>query len=94
MFIQFHFDANHDGSTKIWKGYEKSGAIEIGKEVKQGCLLYPFVFAITIDAASQKVVRMSNKDVYWRFIWTKNVFKIIQAYADDIVIFSESKQGL
>jgi hypothetical protein len=72
----------------------KSNPVTIGKGVKQGCPLSPSLFNIAIDPLI-RYINSKCKDYGYRYQSNgNNARKVIQAYADDILIFSDSKRRL
>jgi hypothetical protein len=66
--------------------------IEIGKGVKQGCPLSPPLFNLGIDPLIRNV-RRNYKECGYKYD-TDYKSKVIQAYADDLLIFADTKEHL
>lgn len=59
-----------------------------GKRVKQGCPLSPFLFVVVMHYAISRVAQRLNVDLNYEDI----LLPIILAYADDIIIISDSME--
>jgi hypothetical protein len=92
--VSFIGDLYENTSTKISKGGELTSEIEILKGVRQGCPLSPLIFDLAIDAAIRRLAERNKEDGYWRLIGDENVCEVVQAYADDLILFSESREGM
>jgi hypothetical protein len=72
-----------------------SSLINIKKGVKQGCPLSPALFDISIDSLIQTISKMHFKDGFKHIKdENKTVSETIQAYADDLILFSDSVDDL
>ena len=76
--------------TKIVSNGGMSEAIPFGKGVKQGCPLSPTLFNICIEPLLRKLNDMAVVDGYHWF----NKATSVQAYADDIILFSDTEDGM
>ena len=76
-------------SGKLWssKGLSETVASTIG--MKQGCLLSPTLFGLYIDEVSQYIERFGGSRAHLAGIAIQ-----ILLYADDIVLISDSPEGL
>jgi hypothetical protein len=91
---EFISDTYHQARTRIFAGKSKSQAIRTNKGVKQGCPLSPLLFDLAIDPLLKAVESLHREDGYSMLIGSENIVTSIQAYADDILLFSESKEGM
>jgi hypothetical protein len=72
-----------------------SSLISIKKGANQGCLLSPVLFDISIDSLIQAISKMHFKDRFKHVIdENKTVSETIQAYAGDLILFSDSVDDL
>jgi hypothetical protein len=62
--------------------------------MKQGCPLSPLLFDLAIDPLLKAVDLLHKEDGYTMQVNSKNVSSTIQAYADDILLFSETRGGM
>jgi hypothetical protein len=90
----FVSDTYHKAATRIFAGKSRSQEIRTNKGVKQGCPLSPLLFDLAIDPLLKAVETMHRDDGYRMQIGSETVSTPIQAYADDILLFSESKEGM
>ena len=77
------------GVTKVYKGDERSEDIRVKRGVKQGCPLSHLVFNLCLNPLLCKLDEEGNG-----YRVNKDIHLTVQAYADDIVIFAESRDGM
>jgi hypothetical protein len=87
-------DCYHKSSTRIFAGKDRTSQIRTNKGVKQGCPLSPLLFDLAIDPLMKAVEHLHYRDGYIMPMDHENVSSTIQAYADDILLFSETKHGM
>jgi hypothetical protein len=87
-------DCYHKSSTRIFAGKDRTSQIQTNKGVKQGCPLSPLLFDLAIDPLLKAVEILHRRDGYVMPVGNENVSSTIQAYADDILLFSETKHGM
>ena len=75
--------------TKVYKGDERSEDIRVKRGVKQGCPLSHLVFNLCLNPLLCKLDEEGNG-----YRVNKDIHLTVQAYADDIVIFAESRDGM
>jgi hypothetical protein len=87
-------DSYNEAKVKIENLNGMTNDINIARGVKQGCPLSPVLFDSCIDPLIEKLSSAQFKDdgFYWGFQKEDGV--TAQAYADDILLFSSSYQGL
>jgi hypothetical protein len=68
--------------------------IHIGKGVKQGCSLSPTLFNLGIDTLLRYLNREFKEYGYDMNIDGRRSMKVVQAYADDLLIFSDNRKNL
>jgi hypothetical protein len=85
-------DSYKDATIKIKTRGGTTAEIKIGKGVKQGCPLSPTLFNLGIDP----LLRYLKKDfeMCGYPIMEGRRRKVVQAYADDLLIFTESRNNL
>ena len=81
-------DSYNKGTTVVNLDKLDSSEIRIRKGVKQGCPLSPLIFNLCINPLL-KALQDSNKGYR-----VKDKVVSVQAYADDIILFSDSRRGL
>jgi hypothetical protein len=77
-----------EGFTKVRINYEESNKIPIHKGVKQGCPVSPLIFNLCMNPLLKKI---DEECEGYRIGNTKIA---VQAYADDLVLFSETREGM
>ena len=82
-------DSYDNGTSKVRIGNEESGQINIRKGVKQGCPLSPLIFNFCINPLLSKLEQEGDG-----YHIGENCKVVVQAYADDIVLFSTSREGM
>jgi hypothetical protein len=87
-------DIYYKSSTRIMAKKSKPGEIRTKKGVKYGCPLSRLLFDLAIDPLLKDVEVMHAKEGYRMQVVSENVSTSIQAYADDILLFSESKEKM
>ena len=90
LFVKSIMSSYKDCATKIVLNGGMSEAILFGKGVKQGCPLSPTLFNICIDPLLRKLNDMAVVDGYHWY----NEATSVQAYADDVILFSDTEQGM
>ena len=75
-------------STKIWMNSKASNQIAINKGVKQGCTFSPLLFNLCINS----LIREPSKST--KCFKIQNKYHNVQAYANDIILFSETKENM
>jgi hypothetical protein len=91
---EFVCDCYHKSSTRIFAGKSRTDPIRTNKGVKQGCPLSPLLFDLAIDPLLKSVETLHQGDGYKMQVGNQLLSTIIQAYADDILLFSENKEGM
>jgi hypothetical protein len=71
-----------------------TGRIEIGKGVKQGCPLSPTLFNIGLDPLLRYLRRNFEEFGYKYYEGRDLQTNIAQAYADDLLLFANSKENI
>jgi hypothetical protein len=71
----------------------KMGKIRIGKGVKQGCPLSPTLFNLGIDPLL-RYIKKEFGHLGYHYGKENEKIRVIQAYADDLLVFSENKEDL
>ena len=81
----------HDGThCKVMVDGSLSDAFEVKSGVIQGGILSPLLFVMVIDYVMKRVVRETDEGIVWR-----EGRKLVDLdYADDIVLISESPEGI
>ena len=82
----------NQSSTKFRIGAEVSEEIMVRRGVKQGCPLSPLLFDICLEPLL-RVVEENCAQLGYHFGNT-NITKTIQAYADDLILFSDNEQNM
>jgi hypothetical protein len=87
-------DSYHEAKVKIITLHGSTEEIQIARGVKQGCLLGAVLFDMWIDPLIENLSSNQLKDD--GFFWGPDKEEGItaQGYADDILLFSRSHQGL
>jgi hypothetical protein len=52
------------------------------------------IFDFAIDPIIRKISERNKDDGYWRLIGNDNICEVMQAYADGIDLFSETREGM
>lgn len=82
--------SSYDGtSTRIISNKRKSKELFFKKGVKQGCPLSPTLFNICIESLLHQLNKCKDDGYHWFGTSTT-----VQAYADDIIIFSDTEDGM
>lgn len=89
-FVKCVLSSYKDSFTRIISNGSVSNEIVFGKGVKQGCPLSPTLFNLCIEPLLIKLNSMAEDDGYHWF----NRSTAVQAYADDIVLFSDTEIGM
>ena len=89
-FVKAIMSSYKGSSTRIISNGRSSDAISFGKGVKQGCPLSPTLFNICIEPLLRSLNARASIDGYH---WYDSATSV-QAYADDIVLFSDSELGM
>jgi hypothetical protein len=83
-------DSYKNNQVRIWNSGKASDPISIRKGVKQGCPLCPLLFNICVDPL---ISYIKNAEVNGYV--TKELGDVrIQAYADDMILMSDSDDNL
>ena len=82
-------DSYDNGTTRVRIGSQESDIIHIHKGVKQGCPLSPLIFNFCMNPLLSKVEEFGEG-----YKIKEGCFLKIQAYADDIIIFASTREGL
>ena len=81
-------------STKIITNRFTSPPIGVKRGTKQGCPVSPLLFNICLEPLFKAINLLNQKDGY-SFIWNnKTVNFNVLAYADDLLLISDSRQGM
>jgi len=75
--------------TRIISNKRKSKELPFKKGVKQGCPLSPTLFNVCIEALLHRLNQCKDDGYHWF-----NTSTTVQAYADDIIIFSDTERGM
>jgi hypothetical protein len=87
-------DSYNEAKVKIVTLNGMTNEINIARGVKQGCPLSPVLFDICIDPKIEKFSSDQFKEDCFYWGHQKEDGVTAQAYADDILLFSGSYQGL
>jgi hypothetical protein len=87
-------DSYKDAFIQIQTKNGTTERIEIGKGVKQGCPLIPTLFNIRIDPLLRNIMNNFQEYGYEYEINGLTLKKTVQAYADDLLFFSNSKENM
>ena len=82
-------DSYANGTTKVRIGSKETDPINIHKGVKQGCPMSPLIFNFCMNPLLTKLE--NEGDGYYI---NEDCKLSVQAYADDIVIFAGTREGL
>ena len=82
-------DSYDKGTARVRIGSQESDIIHIHKGVKQGCPLSPLIFNFCMNPLLSKVEEIGEG-----YKIKDGCFLKIQAYADDIIIFASTREGL
>lgn len=88
-FVKTIINSYRDSSTKIISNNRRSNSICFRKGVKQGCPLSPTLFNICIEPLLARLNACKEDGYHWLDSATT-----VQAYADDIIVFSDSEVGM
>jgi hypothetical protein len=80
-----------DAFINVQTNNEFTDDIRIGKGVKQGCPLSPTLFNIGIDPHLRRLNAV-YQDLGYKY--DGNKYMVVQAYADDLLIFADSRENL
>jgi hypothetical protein len=89
--IRVVMESYRDAFINIQMNNEFTEDIRIGKGVKQGCPLSPTLFNIRIDPLLRRL-NGNYQDFGYKYGHNKSI--VAQAYADDLLIFADSKKSL
>ena len=87
-FRKIIMDSYNGASTKIWINGKASNQIAINKGVKQGCPFSPLLFNLCINPLIRELAKSTKG------FKIQNKYHNVQAYADDIILFSETKENM
>ena len=90
LFVKSILASYKNASTRIVSNGRISDEIEFAKGVKQGCPLSPTLFNVGIEPLLVKLNDLAQDEGYHWYDRSTSV----QAYADDIVLFSDSEMGM
>ena len=82
-------DSYDNGTAKVRVGSEESDTINIHKGVKQGCPLSPLIFNFCMNPLLSKLEQEGEG-----YSIDDDCTLKVQAYADDIILFSSTREGL
>ena len=85
--------AYDDGYTKVRIGNQEGQRIHIGQGVKQGCPLSPLIFNFCLNPLLE-ALETHGSGYYISNSVDENVSITVQAYADDLILFSETREGM
>jgi hypothetical protein len=84
-------ESYRDAFINVQMNNEFKDDIRIGKGVKQGCSLSPMLFNIGIDLLLRRL-NANYQDFGYKYGHNKSI--VVQEYADDLLIFENSKENL
>ena len=87
-FKKVIMESYNGATTKIWLNGKASNPIPINKGVKQGCPFSPLLFNLCLNPLIRELSRST------RGYRIGNNYHTVQAYADDIVLFSETRDDM
>jgi hypothetical protein len=90
VIIDFYIDT----FTNIITGNGVGDDIHIRKGVKQGCLLNPTLFNLCVDPLIRRLDHYKDQFGYKFGQCMKEQSKAVQAYAGDVLLFSDSREGV
>ena len=82
-------DSYDNGTTRVRIGSQESDIIHIHKGVKQGCPLSPLIFNFCMNPLLSKIEEEGEG-----YKIKEGCYLKIQAYADDIILFAGTREGL
>ena len=82
-------DSYDKGTARVRIGSQDSDIIHIHKGVKQGCPLSPLIFNFCMNPLLSKI-----EEIGAGYKIKEGCSLKIQAYADDIIIFANTREGL
>ena len=82
-------DSYDNGTARVRVGSEESDTINIHKGVKQGCPLSPLIFNFCMNPLLNKLEQEGEG-----YNISEDCSLKVQAYADDIILFSSTREGL
>jgi hypothetical protein len=83
-------DSYKNTTVRIWSCGTASNPVEIKKGVKQGCPLSPLLFDLCVDP----LITLIKKHTEDGYVADGLGSATIQAYADDMILISNSEEGL
>ena len=86
-------DAYENGTTRVRVGNEEGEGIHVGQGVKQGCPLSPLIFNFCLNPLLTALERHGQGYTIINKI-NEEVNVTVQAYADDVILFSDSREGM
>lgn len=88
-FIKSVMSSYKRSSTRVVSNGRLSDEIVFRKGVKQGCPMSPTLFNICLDSLVSKLDSLKDDGYHWFDRST-----VVQAYADDIILFSDTEVGM
>ena len=88
-FTKSILNSYKDSYTRIFSNNRRSQSILFRKGVKQGCPLSPTLFNICIEPLLARLNACKEDGYHWL-----NSATTVQAYADDIIVFSDTEVGM
>ena len=93
-FINIIDDLYHGSTTKIITNKFASDDIDVKIGTKQGCPVSPLLFNLCLEPLFEAIIRINRQDGYSFKIGDVSKSFHILAYADDILLISESVTGM
>jgi hypothetical protein len=92
--INIIVDSYCDSSSNIYTAKGVGNEIKIKRGVKQGCPLSPTLFNLCIDPLLKRLSKYKKLLGYEFGHYLSRDSKIVQAYADDVLLFARDRRGL
>jgi hypothetical protein len=88
-------DMYENAKSRVEDTGRQAGSINWGKDVKRGCLLSPLLLNLCLESLLETTGRNENIQRPCVRINVELLIKVIvQAYADDVILVSESEDGI